>query len=200
STMNVNIIGSQRNQDADNVSLFANGVVNSRSTLNFTANLGAGNSSFKGVFDANTFRIANDGGAATGGGANFTVLGRRRNDSISFKSINANHPIELSGQFGINILSGPGKDNIKVDFAGMGFTDGDRTGLLATNRALRLRVDGDDGDDTITVDLTNTPAATFDYDVGIVGGSRNSHITFIGVNAGGRPTFGPAGSVFLDGN
>src|SRR5262245_18021591 len=84
STMNVNIIGSQRNQDVDNVSLFANGVVNSRSTLNFTANLGAGNNSFKGVFDANTFRIANDGGAATGGVANFTVQGGSGNDSISF--------------------------------------------------------------------------------------------------------------------
>jgi hypothetical protein len=81
-----------------------------------------------------------------------------------------------------------------VDFGGTGFTDSDTA--TAANRAFRLRVDGDAGDDTIKVNLANTPTATFDYDVVIVGGSRKSDITFVGAN----PTFGPAGSVFNDGN
>jgi hypothetical protein len=50
------------------------------------------------------------------------------------------------------------------------------------------------------VNLANAPTATFDYDVVIVGGSRKSDITFGGANPGGHPTFGPAGSVFNDGN
>ena len=34
----------------------------------------------------------------------------------------------------------------------------------------------------------------------IVGGSGNNDITFVGTNpVGGTPTFGPSGSVFIDG-
>jgi hypothetical protein len=198
-TMNVTISGSDRRRDVDNVTLFANGVVDTGSILNFTTNLGAGNNSFKGVFDANTFRIADGGGTVTGGVANFTVQAGSGNDSISFKSINQNHAIELSGLLGINVLGGSGKDNVRVDLGGVGFTDS--AWETATNRAFRLRFEGGSGDDTVTVNLANSPTATFAYDVALFGGSGNNDITFIGTNpVGGTPTFGPAGSVFIDGN
>src|SRR5262249_34054183 len=66
STMNVNITGSNRNRDVDNITLFADGAVDTGSTLNLNANLGAGNNSFRSVIDANTFRIANGAGGSTG--------------------------------------------------------------------------------------------------------------------------------------
>jgi uncharacterized protein (TIGR03118 family) len=199
STMNVTITGSDRRQDVDNVTLFANGVVDTGSVLNFTTNLGAGNSSFKGVFDASTFRIADDGGTGTGGVANFTVQAGRGNDSISLRSINQDNPIELSGTLAVNILGGLGKDNVKVDLGGAGFTDS--AFATATNRAFRLRFEGGSGDDTLKVNLANSPTASFDYDVALFGGSGDNDITFIGTNpAGGTPTFGPAGAVFIDGN
>jgi hypothetical protein len=198
-TMNVTITGSSRRRDVDNVTLFANGVVDTGSILNFTTNLGAGNNSFKGVFDASTFRIADGGGTVTGGVANFTVQAGSGNDSISFKSINQNHAIELSGLLGINVLGGSGKDNVRVDFGGAGFTDS--AWETATNRSFRLRFEGGSGDDTVAVNLANSPMATFAYDVALFGGSGNNDITFIGTNpVGGTPTFGPAGSVFIDGN
>src|SRR5262249_5612974 len=50
STFNVNIIDSGRPQDVDNVTLFANGEINTGSTLNFNTQLGAGKSSFKANF------------------------------------------------------------------------------------------------------------------------------------------------------
>jgi len=49
------------------------------------------------------------------------------------------------------------------------------------------------------VNLSNTVTATFAFDVAIQGGSGTNAITFVGVNPGGNPTFGPAGSVFIDG-
>ena len=46
--------------------LLANGVVDTGSTLNVNTNLGAGNNSFRGVLDANTFKIANGAGGVVG--------------------------------------------------------------------------------------------------------------------------------------
>jgi hypothetical protein len=203
--LNVNINASDRRQDVDNITLFANGEVNTGSTLNFNTDLGGGNNSFNAVFDANTFQINDDGGqfitgAHLGGAAHFSVQAGSGNDTISFKSINQNHTIELSGLLDINILGGSGKDTIRTDFGGAGFTDDDPFELNATNRAFRLRIDGGTGDDLIKVNLANAPTATFDWDVAIVGGSGNNDITFIGTNpVGGTPTFGPSGSVFIDG-
>lgn len=211
STLNVNINASDRRQDVDNITLFANGEVNTGSTLNFNTDLGGGNNSFNAVFDANTFQIDDDGGAFingpdgttaphSGGAAHFNVQAGTGNDAISFKSINQNHTIELSGTFDVNIFGDSGKDNIKVDFGGAGFTDDDPFELAATNRAFRLRVDGGSGPDTIKVNLANAATATFGFDVAIVGGSKRNDITFIGTNpSGGTPTFGPADAVFIDG-
>jgi hypothetical protein len=49
------------------------------------------------------------------------------------------------------------------------------------------------------VNVSNAPTATFAYDIAIVGGSAHNAITFVGVNNGGTPNFGPAGSVLIDG-
>jgi hypothetical protein len=211
STFNVNITGSGRRQDVDNLTLFANGEVNTGSTLNFNTQFLAGNNTFKGVIDANLFQIDDDGGAFingpngttpphSGGAAHFNIHGGSGNDNISFKSINQDHTIELSGLFDINLLAGSGKDTMKVDFGGAGFTDDDPFELRATNRAFRLRAVGGTGDDTIKVNLANAATATFAYDVAILGGSKRNDITFVGTNpVGGTPTFGPSGSVFIDG-
>ncbi len=211
STFNVNIADSGRRQDVDNVTLFANGEVNTGSTLNFNTQLGAGNNSFKAIFDANLFQIDDDGGVFSpgptpgtfaphsGGAAHFNVLAGSGKDAISFQSINQAHTIELSGLFDINILGGSGKDDIGVNFGGPGgFTDDDPFELAATNRAFRLRVLGGNGADTIKVNLSNAVTATFGIDVAIQGGSKRNDITFVGVNPGGSPTFGPGGSVFID--
>jgi hypothetical protein len=205
STMNVNIRDSARHQDVDNVTVLMNGEVNTGSTLNFNTDLGGGNNSFNAVFDANTFQINDDGGqfiagAHLGGAAHFNVQAGSGKDSISFESIHQAHTIELSGLLDINILGGSAKDIIRTDFGGAGFTDDDPFELNATNRAFRLRIDGGTGDDLIKVNLANAPTATFDWDVAIVGGSGSNDITFIGTNpVGGTPTFGPSGSVFIDG-
>jgi hypothetical protein len=211
STFNVNVTGSDHRRDVDNVMLFANGEVNTGSTLNFNTNLGAGNNTFNAVFDASTFQIDDDGGAFvngpdgttpphSGGAAHFNVQAGSGNDSIAFTSIHQDNTIELSGLFDVNILGGSGKDNIKVDLGGAGFTDDDPFELAATNRVFRLRVDGGSGADTIKVNLANAATATFAYDVAIMGGSKRNDITFIGTNpSGGTPSFGPADSVFIDG-
>jgi hypothetical protein len=211
STMNVNITDSSRAQDTDNVTLTAVGEVNTASTLNVNAQLGAGNNSFKSVFDAASFQIDDDGGEFingpggttaphSGGAAHFNVTAGTGRDTIAFQSINQADTIELSGLFDINILGGSGKDNINVNFGGPGgFTDDDPFELAATNREFRLRIDGGTGDDTIKVNLSNAVTATFAYDVAIQGGSGNNAITFVGVNPGGHPSFGPGGSVFIDG-
>jgi len=195
STMNVTIRGSGRHQDVDNVTLLMNGVVNTGSTLNFNTDLGGGNNSFNALFDANTFHI-DDGGAA-----HFNVQAGSGNDAISFASIHQNQAIELGGMLDINILGGSGTDRIRTDFGGAGFTD-DPSAVAegVTNRAFRMRIDGGSGDDLVKVNLANSPTATFDWDVAIVGGSGNNDITFIGTDpVGGDPTFGPSGSVFIDG-
>jgi hypothetical protein len=212
STFNVTITGSHRRQDVANVTLFANGEVNTGSTLNFNTQFIAGNNSFKGVIDAANFQIDDDGGEFitgsepgtfaphSGGAAHFNIDGGSGNDNISFRSINQDHTIELSGLFDINIHGGRGKDKIITDFGGAGFTDDDPFELAATNRAFRLRIQGGSGDDTIKVNLANAATATFAYDVAIHGGSGRNDITFVGTNpSGGTPSFGPAGSVFIDG-
>jgi hypothetical protein len=210
-TFNLNITDSGRHQDVDNVTLFANGEINTGSTLNVTTQLGAGNNTFKSVFDGNLFQVDDDGGIFSpgptpgtfsphsGGAVHFDVLAGTGNDAISLGSINQGHSIELSGLFDINIFGGSGKDNIKVDFGGAGFSDDDPFELAATNRAFRLRVDGGTGDDTIKVNLANVTTATFAWDVAVLGGSGKNAITFVGVNPGGHPTFGPAGNVLIDG-
>jgi hypothetical protein len=211
STFNVAITGSSRHQDVANVTLFANGEVNTASTLNFDTRFLAGNNTFKAVFDANSFQIDDDGGAFingpngttaphSGGAAHFNIQGGSGNDTIVFQAINQDHTIELSGLFDINIQAGAGKDIIKTDFGGAGFTDDDPFEKVATNRKFRLRIDGGQGDDTINVNLASAATSTFDFDVAIVGGSGTNDITFIGTNpSGGTPTFGPSGSVFIDG-
>jgi uncharacterized protein (TIGR03118 family) len=209
-TFIVNITDSGRRQDTDNVMLFANGEINTSSTLEFNTQMGAGNNSFKAVFDANLFQVDDDGGVFSpgptpgtfaphsGGAAHFNVLAGSGKDAISFQSINQDHTIELSGLFDINIFGGSGKDTIRTDFGGAGFTDDDPFELAATNRAFRLRIDGGTGNDTIKVNLANAPTATFAYDVAIVGGSGTNDITFIGTNpVGGTPKF--ADAVFIDG-
>jgi hypothetical protein len=211
STFNVSITGSQGPSDSANVTLFANGEVNTASTLNFDTRFISGNNSFKAVFDANSFQIDDDGGAFvgspgsptpphSGGAAHFNVHGGSGNDSISFQSINQSHTTELSGLFDINIDAGARTDKIKVDFGGAGFTDDDPFELAAINRAFRLRINGGDGPDSIKVNLANAPTATFAYDVAIQGGTDTNDITFIGTNPpGGNPSFGPSGSIFIDG-
>jgi hypothetical protein len=217
STFNVNITDSNRHQDTDNVTLFANGEVNTGSVLNFNTSLGAGNNSFKTVIDAANFQIDDDGGVFSpgptpgtfaphsGGAAHFNVQAGTGNDTISFQSINQEHTIELSGTFDINILGSSGKDNINVNFGGQGgFTDDDPFEKVATNRKFRLRIDGGSGNDTITVNLSNANTATFDYDIAIQGGTGKNDITFGGANAAegnpsGSPTFGPSGVVSIDG-
>jgi hypothetical protein len=210
-TFNVNIADSGRRQDVDNVTLFANGEINTGSTWNFNTQLGGGNNTFKAIFDANDFQVDDDGGVFSpgptpgtfsphsGGAAHFNVLAGSGKDTIDFHSINQAHTIELSGLFDINILGGSGKDNINVNFGGPGgFTDDDPFELAATNRAFRLRIDGGTGNDTIKVNLSNAQTATFAYDVAIQGGSGTNHITFVGVNPGGHPTF-VGDAVFIDG-
>jgi hypothetical protein len=211
STFNVNITGSSRPQDIANVTLFANGEVNTGSTLNWNTQFIAGNNTFRATIDAAQFQIDDDGGAFiigpngttpphSGGAAHFLVHGGSGNDNISFASINQSHTTELSGLFDINIVAGAGKDNINVDFGGTGgFTDDDPFEKVATNRMFRLRIDGGSGLDTINVNLANAPTATFAWDIAIVGGSKQNDITFNGNNQGGMPTFGPAGAVFIDG-
>jgi hypothetical protein len=196
SMMNVTINDSARPQDVDHVTLLMNGVVNTGSTLHFNTNLGGGNNSFNARFDTDTFKI-DDGGAA-----HFTVQAGGGNDAISLASLHQDQAIELGGLLDLNILGGSGKDSIRTDFGGAGFTD-DASAVAAgvTNRAFRLRIDGGSGDDLVKVNLANSATATFDYDVAIMGGSGDNDITFIGTNpVGGTPTFGPSGSVFIDGN
>jgi hypothetical protein len=140
------------------------------------------------------------GSLRPGGAAHFNIQAGSGNDAISFKSIHQDHTIELSGLFDINLLGGAGKDTMNVDFGGAGFTDDDPFELRATNRAFRLRVDGGTGDDQINVKLANAPTATFAFDVAIQGGSGHNDITIAGNNPpGGTPTFGPSGSIFIDG-
>jgi hypothetical protein len=204
-TFNVNITGSNRAQDVDNVKPFANGEINTGSTWNFNTRFIAGNNSFNAVFDGNNFHVDDDGGqfisdAHSGGAAHFNVEGGSGHDSIVFQSINQNHTIELSGLLDINITGSTGKDVIKTDFGGAGFTDDDPFELRATNRAFRMRINGGSGGDTIKVNLANAPTATFAWDVAIQGGTGNNDITFVGTNpSGGTPSFGPSGSVFIDG-
>jgi TolB-like protein len=208
---NVNITDSHRRQDHDNVTLFANGEINTGSTLNFNTQLGAGNNSFTGVFDANNFQVDDDGGVFSpgptpgtfvphsGGAVHMNILAGSGKDAIDLHSINQNHTTELSGLFDINILGGSRADTIKVDFGGTGFTDDDPFELFATNRAFRLRIDGGTGDDSIKVNLANAATATFAWDVAIQGGEGHNDITFVGTNpTGGNPSFGPAGSVLID--
>ena len=205
STFNVNITGSSRLQDVGNVTLFANGEVNTGSTLNFNTQFIAGNNRFIGVIDAAQFQIDDDGGqfisdVHSGGAAHFNIHGGSGNDIISLATINQSHTLELSGLLDINIQGGAGKDNINVDFGGTGgFTDDDPFELRATNRAFRVRVDGGSGPDSINVNAANAATATFVYDIAIVGGSKKNGITFNGNNQGGSPSFGPSGSVFIDG-
>lgn len=212
STFNVNITDSGRKQDVDNVTLFANGEINTGSTLNFNTQLGAGNNTFRGVFDANDIQFDDDGGVFSpgptpgtfaphsGGAAHFNILAGSGIDTIDLHSINQGHTIELSGLFDVNILGGSGKDKINVDFGGPGgFTDDDPFEIAATNRAVRVHIIGGTGDDTIKVNLSNASTATFVYDVEILGGSGRNTITFVGVNPGGTPSFGPGGTVFIDG-
>jgi hypothetical protein len=211
STFNVNIAGSSRRQDVANITLFANGEVNTGSTLNFTTQFIAGNNSFNGMIDAANFQVDDDGGEFingpdgttaphSGGAAHFNLRGGSGNDNFSLASINQDHTIELSGLLDVNIAAGAGKDNINVDLGGTGgFTDDDPFELLATNRAFRLRIAGGSGPDTIAVNVSNADTATFAYDIAIQGGSRRNHITFTGNNQGGDPNFGPAGAVFIDG-
>jgi hypothetical protein len=212
STFNVSITGSSRSQDAANVLVFANGEVNTGSTLNFATQFLAGNNTFKTVIDAAQFQIDDDGGqfipvvgGATpphsGGAAHFLVRGGSGNDNISFASINQASTTELSGTLDINVVAGAGKDKINVDFGGTGgFTDDDPFELAATNRMFRLRIDGGTGADTINVNLANAPTSTFAWDVAIVGGSEHNDITFKGNNQNGTPSFGPFGNVFIDGD
>jgi hypothetical protein len=205
STMNVSITASGRSQDVDNITLFANGEINTGSTLNWDTKLGAGNNTFKAIFDANLWQVDDDGGffisgPHLGGAGHFNVEAGSGKDAIDIHSINQDHTIELSGLFDFNITGGSGKDAITVDFGGAGgFTDDDPFELRATNRAFRLRITGGTGTDTIDVNLSNAPTATFTYDIAIVGGSAHNDITFVGVNNGGTPNFGPAGAVSIDG-
>jgi hypothetical protein len=205
STFNVNITSSGRRQDVANVLLFANGEVNTGSVLNWNTQLLAGNNTFNAVIDASQFQIDDDGGqfindAHLGGAAHFNVRGGSGNDNISFATTNQDSTVELSGMLDINIAAGAGKDNINVDLGGAGgFTDDDPFELRATNRELRLRIVGGTGPDTIDVNLSNAATATFAYDIAIQGGSTRNDITFVGVNPGGKPTFGPAGRVLIDG-
>jgi hypothetical protein len=211
STFNVNITGSGRSQDSADVTLNAIGEVNTASTLNFNTRFLAGNNAFNGVFDANSFQIDDDGGAFingpngttaphSGGAAHFNAEAGTGNDTISFQSIHQNQTTELSGLFDTNIVLGSGKDNVKVDFGGAGFTDDDPFEKVATNRAFRLREVGGAGDQTTKVNLANAPTSTFAWDVALQGGAGANDITFVGTNPpGGTPSFGPAGSVFIDG-
>jgi hypothetical protein len=211
STFNVNITGSNRSQDRSNVTLFANGEVNTGSTLNWNTQFIAGNNTFKAVFDANNFQIDDDGGAFipgpngttpphSGGAAHFNVHGGSGNDNISFQSINQAHTIELSGLFDINATAGSGNDKININFGGTGgFTDDDPFEKVATNRKFRVRVNGGAGNDQIMVNVTNAATSTFDNDIAILGGTGTNNILFAGVNEGGSPTFGPAGTVLIDG-
>jgi hypothetical protein len=195
STMNVTIRDSARHKDVDNVTLLMNGVVNTDSTLTVNTDLGGGNNSLNAKFDTDTFAIA-------GGAAHFNVLTGAGNDKISFASIHQNQAIVLGGNLDINIVGGSGTDSIRTDFGGAGFTD-DPAAVAkgVTNRAFRMRIDGGSGDDMVKVNLANSPTATLDYDVAILGGSGNNDIMFIGTNpVGGMPTFGPSGSVLIDGN
>src|SRR5262249_35236616 len=198
STMNVSITGSRRGQDVDNVTLLASGAVDTGSTLNFNADLGAGDDRLAALIDAANFRSANGAGGTAGGAAHVSVEAGSGDDAISFRSLNQSHAIELSGLLDVDILAGSGEDNIKVDLGGAGFTDGVAAARAATNRGFRLRLLGGSGDMTAKVNLANSATATFDYDVAILGGSGAKDITFIGTNpVGGTPTFRPIGPVLI---
>jgi hypothetical protein len=123
SQMNVSIAGNGRRQDVDNVRLLASGVVDTASTLNFSASVGAGDGSFTGLIDAGRVRIANDAGGSTGGAAQSNVQAVLGDDATPFKSINQHHAIELPGLFDVNVRGGSGTDTVKFDLGGSGFTD-----------------------------------------------------------------------------
>jgi hypothetical protein len=210
-TFNVNITGSSRSKDSANVSLFANGEVNTGSTLNWNTQFLAGNNNYNATFDANLWQVDDDGGAFingpngttpphSGGEALFNVRGGSGNDNITFQSINQAHTIELSGLFNINATAGSGNDKINVNFGGTGgFTDDDPFEKVATNRDFLLRVNGGAGHDQIGVSVTDAATATFANDIAIQGGTGTNNILFAGVSQGGSPTFGPSGSVLIDG-
>src|SRR5262249_29392123 len=161
-------------------------------------NLGAGNNSFNAMFDANNFRIADGAGGTTGWAPRFNVQGGRGQDSISVSRTPPGPPPRPEGFLRPQTPGGSGKDTIRTDFGEAGFTDGG-PGVPATSRAFRMRIVGGSGDEMTSVNLANAPTATFGWDVAILGGDGENDITFAGTNPGGTPTFGPAGSVFIDG-
>jgi len=148
-----------------------------------------GNDVFKSLFDrgGNVFRVDDHSQCS------FAVRGGAGNDTLSAAQAGAAGTIRIDPDalLSIDLDGGLGTDTLATDF---GATDN-----FELIGAIRVRMDGGVGNDSLTCLLANNANTTGDFDVALRGGAGNDSMTFNLVNNGGAPTLGPTGKALLDG-
>lgn len=160
------------------------------SHLGVVVDLAGGHDTFVGKLKGGSFILDNNSQASflvKGGAGNDTLTMERNGSGILRVDDGAVCVIDLDG--------GAGKDIVTASFGGV---DAWQLQSAFTSR-LKIRLDGGAGNDAVACFLTNNASTKGDFDIAVYGGAGNDTLNFATNNNGGTPTYGPAGTVFVDG-
>jgi hypothetical protein len=186
STMNVDVEGGPL---TDTVQVFLGSPLAGDARYLASAELGAGNDTFKGSVDFTQLQL--------GGGseAHFRARGGLGNDTLSVtRNGTTGNVIQSGGMLDVDLNAGAGYDSITVDLGGNSYNPG-------SNSLLRLRADGGVGNDVMSFVVDAVAASTPNIDASITGGAGNDAVSVALNDNGGNAAanYGPAGVVLIDG-
>jgi hypothetical protein len=136
-----------------------------------------------------------DGFGVLGTGQAFlTVAGGGGVDTITLDQTGTS-TLKVDGLLSLDIRGGSGVDAVSVGLNGAGLLE------VGASGALRARVDGREGDDTVTLAVATSAASLGTYDVQVRGDVGNDKLNLDFVNGGGNAVtnFWPMGFVLMDG-
>jgi hypothetical protein len=186
STMNVDVEGGPW---TDSVQVFLGSPLAANSRYFASAELGAGNDTFKGSVDFTQLQLG------AGSEAHFRARGGLGNDTLSVtRNGTTGNVIQSGGMLDVDLNAGAGYDSITVDLGGSSYNPG-------SNSLLRLRADGGVGNDIMSFVVDAVAASTPNIDASITGGSGNDAVSIALNDNGGNAAanYGPAGVVLIDG-
>jgi hypothetical protein len=153
------------------------------STFNVTAELGGGND----LLDHSIPRLD----VNTGSVLSVRASGASGNDVLEVR-YSLFRPTALKGVAQFDLLGGAGNDQLRSLFA-------NNDGQLLLQRQLRVKMDGQDGNDRLESSLAVTAASTGDYSLVVLGGAgKDTFVVDLQTN-GAALTYGLDGTLVIDG-
>lgn len=192
----LDVTGGNSSLHVDTIHANFNGAVTNAARLDVRVDLLAGNDVLTGSFKTGAFSVGSDARAM------LLARGGAGNDTLTVTpSGNGTVAVDATGLLSLDLRGGIGNDKLAVGLPPSPPSNTPVPLVFSVDGNLQVRLDGNGGNDTLQVQVSNDNTSTDgDYDVAVFGGSGDDKFTYdLDDNGGTGITFAPSGFALLDG-